>query len=141
MRGAYRRPGCVKHEKLSETDMVESEHRQIVRDSLFVLATLRIEGQADERRVRIRNLSAGGLMAEGTFQVLAGQAISVEIRNAGWVGGHVAWVQGSRFGIAFDQEIDARAVRKPPPSGEGVSTMRRPVMRFGAPDPQQLRKV
>jgi prepilin-type processing-associated H-X9-DG protein len=122
---------------------VDSENRQIMRDSLFVLATIRFDGLGDDRRVRIRNLSSGGLMAEGQFPVAPGQELSIELRNAGWVDGHVAWVQGSRFGIAFHQEIDAKVVRASTPqpdSADGV--IRRPLgSRFSPPDPKQLRKI
>ncbi len=122
---------------------VESENRQITRDSLFVLATIRFDGRADDRRVRIRNLSAGGLMAEGQFPVTPGQALSIQIRNAGWVGGHVAWVQGSRFGIAFNEEIDQKAVRAASPASETSERfVARPLgSRFAPPDPKHLRKI
>ena len=60
---------------------VESENRQITRDSLFVLATIRFAGRGDDRRVRIRNLSSGGLMAEGQFPVTPGQALAIQIRT------------------------------------------------------------
>ena len=45
--------------------MTDNDHRQIARDSLFVMADLRIDGIEGEHRIRVRNLSAGGLMAEG----------------------------------------------------------------------------
>ena len=122
---------------------MESENRQIMRDSLFVLATIRFDGRGDDRRVRIRNLSSGGLMADGQFPVKAGQALSIQIRNAGWVNGYVAWVQGTRFGIAFNEEIDPKAVRAASPARDSAeSIMTRPLgTRFAPPDPKSLRKV
>jgi hypothetical protein len=63
--------------------MGENEHRQIVRDSLFVLADLRVDGLEGEHRIRVRNLSSGGLMAEGTLKVLRGQVVWTNIRNIG----------------------------------------------------------
>jgi hypothetical protein len=98
--------------------MGENEHRQIVRDSLFVLADLRVDGLEGEHRIRVRNLSSGGLMAEGTLKVLRGQVVWTNIRNIGWVEGSVAWVQDSRFGIAFRDEIDPRIARAPSQGGE-----------------------
>jgi hypothetical protein len=93
--------------------MSDNEHRQIGRDSLFVLAELRIDGQEGEQRIRVRNLSSGGLMAEGPCKVQRGQLVWINLRNLGWSEGSVAWVQDSRFGIAFRDEIDPRIARAP----------------------------
>lgn len=91
--------------------MTSVETRTIARDSLFLLAELCLEGSDLRYRVKVRNLSAGGMMAEGEARVAAGMKITVNLRNIGWVDGSVAWVQDNRFGIAFREEIDARAVR------------------------------
>lgn len=93
--------------------MAEIDHRQIARDSLFVLVDLRIDGEDLERKIKMRNLSAGGMMAEGTARVTRGQAVWVNLRKAGWTEGTVAWVQSTRFGIAFRNEIDPAAARAP----------------------------
>ena len=123
--------------------MGDSEQRHITRDSLFVLAALRVDRRDPVCRVKIRNLSAGGLMAEGDLRVLRGAPVSIEIRNVGWVDGTVAWVQDTRFGIAFDKEIDPHAVRSasgPVDTGDGFVPMR-PLAAMNTIDPAQLRKV
>ena len=91
--------------------------RQVGRDSLFLLAQVRVEGRTQAGRVKVRNLSAGGMMAEGEVQdeVVRGARVEVELRNLGWIAGSVAWVQGNRFGIAFVDEIDPRLARAPVP--------------------------
>lgn len=91
--------------------MGNSDSRQITRDSLFIMADLRVDGQEGDHRVKVRNLSAGGLMAEAPLRVVLGQKVWVGLRGAGWVEGAVAWIHGSRFGIAFHQDIDPKAVR------------------------------
>lgn len=91
--------------------MSNVETRQVDRDSLFLLAQLRVDGQDQMYRVKVRNLSAGGMMAEGDAQVLRGALVEIELRNIGWVEGTVAWKQGNRFGIAFVDEIDPRVAR------------------------------
>jgi hypothetical protein len=100
--------------------MTDNDHRQIERDSLFVMADLRVGGAEAEHRVKVRNLSAGGMMAEGDVTVQAGAALEVNIRNIGWVEGTVAWVQDDRFGIAFRDEIDPKVARAPLSSGQGA---------------------
>lgn len=89
------------------------ETRQVNRDSLFLLAQLRVDGQDTVHRVKVRNLSAGGMMAEGDAKVMRGSLVNVELRNIGWVDGTVAWKQDNRFGVAFVDEIDPLAAREP----------------------------
>ncbi len=91
--------------------MAGVDTRHINRDSLFLMADLRLEGDAAGHRVKVRNLSAGGMMAEGDVTVLRGARVTVELRNLPAVEGSVAWVQDNRFGIAFAREIDPKAPR------------------------------
>ncbi len=123
--------------------MGESEHRQIARDSLFVLADLRLDGVEGEHRVRVRNLSSGGLMAEGGPKLVRDQSVSLNLRNLGWVAGSVAWVQGNRCGIAFLDEIDPREVREPlAPGDDPTGLVKRPASSLGHPASSgQLRKI
>ena len=93
--------------------MSNVDTRQVNRDSLFLLAQLRVDGQDAIYRVKVRNLSAGGMMAEGEAKVMRGSLVMVELRNVGWVEGSVAWKQDNRFGIAFVNEIDPVVVRGP----------------------------
>lgn len=109
-----------------EADMSDSDHRQIGRDSLFVLADLRIDGVEGDQRVRVRNLSAGGLMAEGLERVQRGQMVWINLRNLGWIEGSVAWVQDNRCGIAFREDIDPLQARAPIASGEHTPRYVRP---------------
>ncbi|WP_120716652.1 PilZ domain-containing protein [Tsuneonella amylolytica] len=92
--------------------------RHINRDSLFLMADIRLEGDTATHRVKVRNLSAAGMMAEGDLPVLRGTRMTVELRNLPPVDGSVAWVQDQRFGIAFAREIDPKAPR-PQVGGNG----------------------
>jgi len=85
--------------------------RHINRDSLFLMADVRLEGDSACHRVKVRNLSAGGMMAEGEVSVTRGARVSVDLRNVSKVEGSVAWVQDNRFGVAFAREIDPKAPR------------------------------
>jgi len=93
--------------------MYNNDHREIGRDSLFLMADLQVDGLDGEHRIKVRNLSAGGMMGEGPVRVARGAVVSVNIRNVGWVEGSVAWVQGNRFGVAFRNEIDPKNARAP----------------------------
>ena len=118
----------------------DNEHRQISRDSLFVMADLRIDGFEGEYRVRVRNISSGGLMAETPVKVVNGQIAWVNLRNIGWVEGTVAWVQDNRFGLAFREEIDPLQTRSPIVPGEGTPRFVKPALP-GDPEPGALRKI
>lgn len=84
------------------------ESRQTERENLSFLASLKVEGDtlAVEYRVRVRNLSPAGLMAEGDVAVAPGSRVAIELENVGWVEGSVAWKQENRFGIAFAEDVD-----------------------------------
>lgn len=119
------------------------ETRQIQRDSLFLLANLRLTGQDRLHRVKVRNLSAGGMMAEGPVRVSHGDMLEIELRNIGWVEGTVAWVQADRFGIAFHREVDPQLARARQESSEtSAPRFVRPPIASGEPAPRgQIRKI
>lgn len=125
--------------------MTGLETRSVSRDSLFLLANVRVEQKTDQHRVRVRNLSDGGMMGEGPTPVARGNRVEVELRNVGTVMGSVAWVQDQRFGIAFDEEIDSASARKPT-HGETADPAAQGSLSYAhrAPPPPQsttLRKV
>ena len=98
--------------------------RHINRDSLFLMADVRLDGDSESHRVKVRNLSAGGMMAESDMTVVRGARVTVDLRNLPSVTGSVAWVQENRFGVAFAQEIDPRAPRTPVGNNSDLSTPR-----------------
>ena len=117
--------------------------RNLGRDSLFLMAELKVEGSESEHRVKVRNLSAGGMMAEGDIKVARGARVALKLRNIGWVQGTVAWVQDARAGIAFAEEIDPKVARAPVNSSGDLETPRF-VRTAGAQahiPPHSLRKV
>jgi len=123
--------------------MNQPDPRQVNRESLLLLANLRVDGRESPHRVRVRNLSAGGMMAECDAAVARGTRVSVELRNIGWVEGAVAWKQDNRFGIAFDDPIDPAKVRESVAgTGERPEARRpfSPILPAG-PDPEKLRKI
>jgi hypothetical protein len=126
--------------------MSNVDTRQVNRDSLFLLAQVRLAGHTEACRVKVRNLSAGGMMAEGECKVTRGAPVEVELRNIGWVDGSVAWKQDDRFGIAFVEEIDPKLARAPQAADSGdLASPRftRPAISLNlAPaDPAKLRKI
>lgn len=127
--------------------MTNVDTREISRNSFFMMAEVCAMDETTPYRLRVRNLSAGGMMAEGDVRVTRGSLVSVDLRNLGWVEGSVAWKQDNRFGIAFVEEIDPAVVRGPaqapaqtfdPPRYTRVAQSAVPGQQV---DPSRLRKV
>lgn len=80
--------------------------RNVPRSSLFMLTRITLENNARQYEVKMRNLSPKGMMAEGKLPVASGSRLTINLDNGDDVKGTVAWIEGSRFGIAFDGEVD-----------------------------------
>lgn len=91
--------------------LLSGHGRHASRDSLLLTAKLRIGDH--ETDVRIRNLSAGGLMAEYPRAVSLGERLEIDVRGVGPVAGRIAWATDGRIGIAFNEPIDPMLARKP----------------------------
>ena len=110
-------------------DMSSLETRNVARDSLFLFAEMTFEGHPETVRVKVRNLSAGGLMADGGgVSTSRGARVQIALRNLGVVNGIVAWVQGDRFGVAFEKDIDPKVARAPAQDGEGTPRFVKPIL-------------
>jgi|TARA_R100000049_G_C1954814_1_gene107121 hypothetical protein len=100
--------------------------RSLKRDSLFLTAELTLADGGESVRVKVRNLSDGGMMAEADLRVERGMRLGVDLRNVGRITGSVAWTQDNRFGIVFDHEIDSKKVREAPTVGDKTPRFTRP---------------
>ena len=95
--------------------------RQRERDSLLLVAQVRIGNEATAREARVRNLSETGLMAELAKVVDVGTPVTVTLRGIGEVAGTVAWCTEGRMGISLDSPIDPLLVRKSPGGAKPLS--------------------
>lgn len=98
------------------------------RDSLFLSARLQVGGDGIVHDVRVRNLSAGGLMAELDRPVESGTAVKLEMRGLGDMTGTVAWSTRGRMGIALDHPIDPSRARKPVGTGPSTPDYAKPLV-------------
>lgn len=121
--------------------MTEHEKRRLDRESLFLTADLRLNGVGGEYRVRLRNLSAGGMLAEGSVKTAPGASVEVNLPSIGWVAGSVAWVQDNRFGIALAEAIDPKRVRFPVGCSEPAPSYAEPQLSKRASSPFPRRRV
>jgi len=90
--------------------MAAIEQRRAVREASILLADVQVAGDDTVCRVKVRNLSAEGMMGEGPVKVVPGSRITVNFDQSVEVKGAVAWVQQGRFGVAFDEEADIASI-------------------------------
>ena len=131
---------CIMNDSFGEINMSAAK-RSMDRDSLFLKAVLRFSNTKNEREVRIRNVSAGGLMAEIPTNAPRGERVEIKLHSIGWVSGHIAWVTDGRVGIAFDHPINPKDARKP--VNAGVMDLPPYLQRLNTtpPAPGKLRRV
>jgi hypothetical protein len=124
------RTGDTPGRRLTNRGRDNQGRRVSARDSLFLAATIRRRTDSEEELVpvRIRNLSAVGLMADYEREAEPGEPVIVTLRGIGKVPGMVAWVEKGRIGVAFDEDVDPMLAR-------------RPVGAQAAPDPIQHRPL
>jgi len=106
-----------------------AHNRNEARDSLFLMADMRVPNSTDVIQVRVRNLSAGGLMAEFPSGLDQGTEVEFDVRGIGCVPGRVAWSAAGRIGVAFDRQIDPMMARKPVGMGGKTPVFVKPIFR------------
>ena len=102
--------------------------RGTARDSLFLAARFRLKGESGCENVRIRNLSAGGVMVELPEPIDLDTAVEIDVRGIGWISGKIAWTAVDRAGIAFDKSVDPLRARKRVGGGETTPSYAKPIL-------------
>lgn len=87
--------------------------RGMKRDSMFLKASLYLRRTDHRFDIVVRNISAGGMLADTPQELDNGDLVTVTLRKVGEVPGRVVWSQGNRFGVAFDVAIEPQMVRTP----------------------------
>jgi len=77
---------------------------------LALLPVARLVADDWQDLCRIRNISAGGMMAEATQRHVAGCGLIIELNSNQRIGGTLVWVRDTTLGIKFDQNIDIREI-------------------------------
>lgn len=97
----------------NEHNATESQ-REKSRHSLFLSADVIFDDSPKQHTVRVRNVSAGGMMIDVTAPREKGLGVTARLENIGEVRGMVVWSTAKRIGITFDQEIDPNLARHKP---------------------------
>ena len=81
------------------------------RSSVMLMADLRMTAFANPVRIRVRDISKGGLKGSGIGHMPSGSEITVELPNIGLVRSRVVWSNQDNFGLVFDHQIDVQTVK------------------------------
>lgn len=75
---------------------------------LLLLPIAKLVSPGRQDLCRIRNVSAGGLMADVTSEQTVGTRLTVELGMDQKVSGEVVWTRGTSVGVKFDDNVDVR---------------------------------
>ena len=70
-----------------------------------MLRVAKLKGSSGEQLIRVRNVSAGGLMADIGQPVAVGETVSVELSSQ-QIPGSVVWIRDGSVGVKFDSTLD-----------------------------------
>jgi hypothetical protein len=91
-------------------DPPESPDRREAPRAVTIMRVGKLISDDGEELCRIKNISAGGIMAEAGSLRAIGEVVSVELKNDQQVTGKVVWTRGATLGIRFDQNVDVGEV-------------------------------
>jgi hypothetical protein len=70
-----------------------------------ILRVAKLKGESGEQLIRIRNISAGGVLGEAAQAPEVGEQVSLELSSQ-LIPSHVVWTREGMFGLKFDQSVD-----------------------------------
>jgi hypothetical protein len=111
-----------------------AHQRSEPRDSMLLSATIRLNAEGEIWPIRVRNISAGGLMADCSGPLKRGDEVELELRGVGLQKATVVWTAQDRIGIAFERPINPILARKPvrqgrTPAAPTAADVKRPWLR------------
>lgn len=98
-------------ESTQQNQSLNDKSRSAARESLFLLGKLWLDSERSTD-VRIRNLSATGMMVEIKEHTAVGDVVHIEIKGLGKLAGTIAWIAEKRIGIALARKIDPSLARQ-----------------------------
>ena len=96
-----------------EGEQQAETRRRATRHSFFLLANVMESDGGVIGRLRVRNLSASGLMGDTDLSLEPEQPVTVDLRGIGLVAGKIVWARGGKVGLAFDAPIEPQRALKP----------------------------
>ena len=115
IRRKHRRGGCSVDEFAAESTLF-SLSTQVPRPTekrtedrlITILPAAKLVSENANYICRIKNISAGGLMAEVMCPLEVGSKVYIELNSEQRVPGRIVWTREGSLGIKFDQDVDLR---------------------------------
>lgn len=115
IRRKHRRGGCSVDEFAAESTLF-SLSTQVPRPTekrteerlIAILPAAKLVSEDANYICRIKNISAGGLMAEVISPLEVGARVYIELNSEQRVPGQIVWTREGSLGIKFDQDVDLR---------------------------------
>ena len=115
--------------------------RESARHRVLLVREIQTEGMAEPVRIRVRDISARGMMAEASVRMQEGERLILHLADGGQVAGAVLWVRGLSFGIIFESDLPLDQLRgRPPADPKKLDLDRAQVINY-KPTAEPLRKV
>ncbi|RYE03580.1 MAG: PilZ domain-containing protein [Sphingomonadales bacterium] len=110
-----------------------SERRTDQRHTITVYRSAILRWRDHEGLCLIRDISPGGMMCHCPVALTRGERVEVELRSGHRIAGSVAWCDGDRIGLSFDERIDVAGTLNAPSRGRETFVQRMPRLRSGCP--------
>lgn len=98
------------------------EHRHSERKVVTVRWVAKLSGEKGQELCLIRNISAGGVMANIYSAHDVGEHIALEIRSGQMLEGEIVWLRDGCIGVRFHAEIDVDEMLKAASDRNGLRT-------------------
>lgn len=90
------------------TEVPRPDDRRVEQRIMALLPIAKLVTDHGQDICRIRNISAGGLMAQTAVSHPIGEKVRVEFSSHQQLPGEIVWTRDTSCGIKFDQDIDLR---------------------------------
>jgi hypothetical protein len=90
------------------TEVPRPDDRRVAERLLAVMPVAKLVMDQRQDLCRVRNISAGGLMAQTTASHPVGAKVRIEFNSHQQLPGEIVWTRETSCGIKFDQDIDLR---------------------------------
>ena len=124
---------CLKLALASEDSAAGVERRVDERHTITVYRSAILRWRDREGLCLIRDISPGGMMCCCPVTLTRGEHVEVEMRSGHCIAGSVAWSDGDRIGLSFDERIDVADTLNARGHGNETFVQRMPRLRSACP--------
>ena len=95
--------------------------RGLQRESLYFMAELQPDGTASPEKVKVRNLSDGGMMIDGSLMLDTGRRVTVTLKNIGTIPAHITYSVTEQGALTLGTDLTYQLVRTAGPACDATA--------------------